>query len=162
MVDSYPEDPTLERSFRGHKNSVTSLVFNPNMKQLISGSLDNCLMVWNFKPQLRAYRFTGHKAPVTSVDYNSTAGLIASGSKDRTVRLWLPTVEGKSTVIKVCAKVTNACPHARARAHEHEHAHTPVSPSLPTPLHPHLRPSSWCTSRRVFVVIGALGDGSHG
>ncbi len=58
---SQPEDPTLERSFRGHRDAVTSVCFNHNMKQLITGSLDNCVMVWNFKPQLRAYRFTGHK-----------------------------------------------------------------------------------------------------
>lgn len=56
-----PDDPTLERSFRGHKDAVTSVAFNTNLKQLISGSLDNCVMVWNFKPQLRAFRFAGHK-----------------------------------------------------------------------------------------------------
>lgn len=56
-----PEDPTLERSFRGHRDAVSSVAFNPTMKQLVSGSLDNCVMVWNFKPQLRAYRFVGHK-----------------------------------------------------------------------------------------------------
>lgn len=60
-IDVQPEDPTLERSFRGHRDAVTSVVFNPTMKQLVSGSLDNCVMVWNFKPQLRAYRFAGHK-----------------------------------------------------------------------------------------------------
>lgn len=56
-----PEDPTLERSFRGHKDAVTSVAFNHNMKQLISGGLDGSVMVWNFKPQLRAFRFAGHK-----------------------------------------------------------------------------------------------------
>lgn len=56
-----PEDPTLQRSFRGHRDAVTSVTFNPTMKQLVSGSMDNCVMVWNFKPQLRAYRFAGHK-----------------------------------------------------------------------------------------------------
>jgi centriolar protein POC1 len=40
---------------------VTSVAFNPNMKQLVSGSLDNHVMVWNFKPQLRAFRFAGHQ-----------------------------------------------------------------------------------------------------
>lgn len=59
-----PEDPTLERSFRGHRDAVTSVAFNSNLKQLISGSLDSCVMVWNFKPQLRAYRFAGHKVRV--------------------------------------------------------------------------------------------------
>lgn len=58
---SQPEDPTLQRSFRGHRDAVTSVTFNPTMKQLVSGSMDNCVMVWNFKPQLRAYRFAGHK-----------------------------------------------------------------------------------------------------
>ena len=57
-----PEDPSLERSFRGHRDAATSVAFNPNMKQLISGSLDACVMVWNFKPQLRAFKFAGHKA----------------------------------------------------------------------------------------------------
>lgn len=60
-----PDDPTLERSFRGHRDAVTSVAFNTNLKQLISGSLDNCVMVWNFKPQLRAFRFAGHKVRCT-------------------------------------------------------------------------------------------------
>ena len=32
-----------------------------------SGSVDSCLMLWNFKPKMRAYRFVGHK-----VKYNCT------------------------------------------------------------------------------------------
>lgn len=55
------EDPTLERSFRGHKDAVSSVAWNPNLKQLITGSLDCSVMVWNFKPALRAFRFSGHK-----------------------------------------------------------------------------------------------------
>ena len=55
------QDPSLERTFRGHKDAVTSVNFSPNMKQLVSGSKDSCLMVWNFRPQLRAFRFVGHK-----------------------------------------------------------------------------------------------------
>ena len=55
------EDPSLERHFKGHRDTVTSVSFNPNMKQLATGSMDACLMVWHFKPQARAYRFVGHK-----------------------------------------------------------------------------------------------------
>ena len=36
-------------------------MFNPNMRQLVSGGEDGSLLVWHFKPSLRAYRFTGHK-----------------------------------------------------------------------------------------------------
>lgn len=54
-------DPTLERSFRGHKGAVTSVSFSPSLRQLASGAHDHIVMVWNFKPQLRAFRFMGHK-----------------------------------------------------------------------------------------------------
>ena len=57
----HSEDPTLERTFRGHKGAVTACAFNPNMKQLVTSSEDNSLMIWNFKPSMRAYRFSGHK-----------------------------------------------------------------------------------------------------
>lgn len=54
-------DPSLERTFKGHRSYVTSLSFSPNLKYLASGSGDNNIMLWNFKPQLRAFRFVGHK-----------------------------------------------------------------------------------------------------
>ena len=31
---SLQEDPTLERHFKGHRDAVTCVSFNPNMKQL--------------------------------------------------------------------------------------------------------------------------------
>ena len=54
-------DPNLERTFRGHKSYITSVAFSPSLKQLASGSGDNSVMLWNFKPQLRAFKFIGHK-----------------------------------------------------------------------------------------------------
>jgi centriolar protein POC1 len=54
-------DPSLERTFRGHKDYITAVNFSPNLKYLASGGGDNCIMLWNFKPQLRAFRFIGHK-----------------------------------------------------------------------------------------------------
>ena len=57
----YPMDPSLERTFKGHHSYVNTVCFSPRLKQLASGSGDNCIMLWNFKPQLRAFRFFGHK-----------------------------------------------------------------------------------------------------
>ena len=54
-------DPTLERTFRGHKGCINSVAFSPTLKQLASASTDNSILLWNFKPQLRAFRFVGHK-----------------------------------------------------------------------------------------------------
>ncbi|KAJ3326605.1 hypothetical protein HDU76_012778 [Blyttiomyces sp. JEL0837] len=86
------QDPTLDRSFRGHKDVITDLSFKPSMTQLASGSMDHSVMVWNFKPQLRAYRFVGHKGPVTSVHFSPSGTLLASASRDKTVRLWTPNI----------------------------------------------------------------------
>ena len=46
------QDPSLERCFKGHKNAVTSVAFNSNMKQVVSGSVDGSVMLWHFKTTL--------------------------------------------------------------------------------------------------------------
>ncbi|KAK6175403.1 hypothetical protein SNE40_013874 [Patella caerulea] len=94
------EDPSLERHFNGHRDTVTGMDFSPNMTQLASGSMDSCLMVWNFKPKMRAYRFVGHKDAVLSTCFSPSGHLVASASRDKTVRLWIPSVKGESTVFK--------------------------------------------------------------
>ena len=75
-------DPALKRSFKGHKDGVTTTCFNPNLRQVISGSLDGTVMVWNFKPMLRPFRFVGHKGPVHSVCVTPNGNQIVSGSAD--------------------------------------------------------------------------------
>ncbi|KAI8805296.1 WD40-repeat-containing domain protein [Cladochytrium replicatum] len=97
---AYLQDPSLERTFRGHKDAVTALSFKPSMTQIASSSLDHAVMCWNFKPQVRAYRFIGHTGPVTSVDFAPSGTLLASSSRDKTVRLWTPNVKGDVTVFK--------------------------------------------------------------
>ncbi len=85
MADPSPSvpDPSLERTFRGHRDAVTSVGFSPNMKQLVSASGDSYIMLWNFRPQLRAFRFVGHKAAVHHVCFSTSGQLIASASADR-------------------------------------------------------------------------------
>ena len=108
MPSPEPMDPALERSFRGHKDGVSSVSFSPTMKQLVSGGLDGTVMVWNFKMQMRAFRFVGHKAAVTSVDFAPSGSLIASGSRDQTIRLWAANVKGESVSIRAHTAPVNS------------------------------------------------------
>lgn len=52
----FKEDPTLERHFKGHRDTVTSVDFNPNMKQLgkviISIKTESTRKFSNFNLQL--------------------------------------------------------------------------------------------------------------
>ena len=82
MASSQFQDPSLERTFRGHKDTVTSVSFAPGgpMKQLVSSAVDGSLMLWNFKPQLRAFRFLGHRGPVYHAEFAPSGQLIASGA----------------------------------------------------------------------------------
>ncbi|KAG2459821.1 AT2B1 ATPase, partial [Polypterus senegalus] len=93
-------DPALEQHYKGHKDVILSTDFNPNNRQLATGSADTFLMVWNLKPKARAYRFVGHNDAVSSVQFSPSGNLVASASLDRTIRLWTPSIKGESTVFR--------------------------------------------------------------
>jgi centriolar protein POC1 len=57
-------------------------------------------MVWNFKPNVRPFRFCGHTGAVNCVDISPSGNTIISGSQDNSIRIWNNTVEGYSQVIK--------------------------------------------------------------
>eukprot|EP00357_Protocruzia_adherens_P002473 CAMPEP_0115024816 /NCGR_PEP_ID=MMETSP0216-20121206/33530_1 /TAXON_ID=223996 /ORGANISM="Protocruzia adherens, Strain Boccale" /LENGTH=534 /DNA_ID=CAMNT_0002399081 /DNA_START=57 /DNA_END=1661 /DNA_ORIENTATION=+ len=93
-------DPALKRSFRGHRDTISAVQFNPNLKQVASSSYDGCINVWNFKPDLRPFKFVGHKGAVNDIAFSPAGNILASCSKDQTIRLWNNNVEGYSTAIK--------------------------------------------------------------
>ncbi|XP_040018343.2 POC1 centriolar protein homolog B isoform X1 [Gasterosteus aculeatus] len=99
-MSSVMEDPALERHFKEHKDAVTCVDFNPNSKQLASGSVDKSLMIWNLAPKARAFRYVGHQDVITGVQFSPSGDLVATSSKDRTVRLWTPSTKGASTAFK--------------------------------------------------------------
>ena len=92
-------DPALERSFRGHRGAVNAVCFAPSMRNVVSGGADGDVLVWHFKPTLKAWRFAGHTGAVNAVAV-SCAGLVASASQDHSFRLWQPSSEGQSTVVR--------------------------------------------------------------
>ncbi|CAH8468382.1 unnamed protein product [Schistosoma mattheei] len=62
--------------------------------------MDACLMIWNIKPQTRAYKFSGHKDAVFCVRFSPTGELILTASRDKTVKLWIPSIKGESITFR--------------------------------------------------------------
>jgi len=103
-IVSYTKDYTIKlwdaatgreiRTFAGHKNSVNSVAFSPDGRQILSGSLDNTVKLWDATTGREIKTFLGHTNRVTSVMFSSDGKRILSGSGDGTTRIW-DTATGK-------------------------------------------------------------------
>ncbi|GAA55861.1 POC1 centriolar protein homolog A, partial [Clonorchis sinensis] len=65
-----------------------------------SSSMDSCLMVWNIKPQTRAYRFLGHSDAIFCARFSPSGQLVVTASRDKTIKLWVPSIKGESITFR--------------------------------------------------------------
>ena len=72
----------------GHTRAVKSIDFNADGTQIVSGSVDKTVRVWDVAMGIEVNMFTGHTGTVSSVAFSPDGNTIASGSNDKTVRLW--------------------------------------------------------------------------
>ena len=54
----------------------------------MSGGADGLVEVWNFKPQIRPFKFVGHKGQVNDVLFNADSSKVISCGDDREIRIW--------------------------------------------------------------------------
>ncbi|EFJ51825.1 hypothetical protein VOLCADRAFT_87388 [Volvox carteri f. nagariensis] len=88
-VPSYDEWPADQAVLKGHTGNVTSVVFSPDGRQLVSSSGGGHeLRVWDISSGTCCAVLLGHKADVTCLAMSADGQVIASGSNDMTCRLW--------------------------------------------------------------------------
>jgi WD40 repeat protein len=62
--------------------------FSPDGRQIVSGSADNTLKVWDAETGQLALTLEGHSDYVNSVSFSPDGRRIVSGSYDDTLKVW--------------------------------------------------------------------------
>jgi WD40 repeat protein len=89
-VFSLPDLKPLKH-FQAHKEgfSVNALQFSPCDKQLISGSRDAYLNVYDVENDFQVINaIPAHNYAIYSISYSPDRKLFATGSRDKTVKIW--------------------------------------------------------------------------
>jgi WD40 repeat protein len=78
----------LRRTFTGHSDSVNAVAITPDGKQVISGSRDNTLKIWNLDTAEELFTLTGHSNLVRAIAVTPNGKWVISGSEDNTLKIW--------------------------------------------------------------------------
>lgn len=73
---------------RGHELEVTSAVFSPDGRHIVSGSADQTVRIWNDEGRAGLAVVREDESFVFSVEYSSDGQYIVSRSVDKVLRVW--------------------------------------------------------------------------
>ena len=73
---------------QGHTNLILSVVFSPDTRHLVSGSLDKTTIIWDIKSGRALLQLQGHRDAARTIAYSPDGSRIATGSDDRSVKIW--------------------------------------------------------------------------
>ena len=72
----------------GPNAQVNAVAFSPDGRQVLSGSDDNQLILWDSASGAVVRRFDGHSGSITAVTFSADGAQVLSASGDGTVRIW--------------------------------------------------------------------------
>ena len=77
----------LLHTLTGHTNTIRSIKFSPDGKNLASSSLDRTIKLWDLGGNL-LHTMYGHQDHIWDVEFSPDGKILASSSRDKTVKLW--------------------------------------------------------------------------
>src|SRR5271165_151091 len=77
-----------QTTFQGHTGPVTSAVFSPDGRRVLTSSWDNTARLWEPESGELLATFQGHTGPVTSAVFSPDGRRVLTASGDKTARLW--------------------------------------------------------------------------
>ena len=94
------------KTLEGHLDCVTSVVYSPDGKYIVSGSRDKTIKIWDANTVECLKTLKGHSEGVNSVAYSPDSSRIISGSDEGTIKIWdfntrrcLKTLKGHSWIV---------------------------------------------------------------
>src|SRR5258706_7749810 len=85
-LSSWPAPPL---KWIGHAEGIMCMSYSPNGLQIISGSFDKTIWIWDVETGAAVGNpLEGHTSEVFSVAYSPDGRHIVSGSFDKTIRIW--------------------------------------------------------------------------
>lgn len=89
-----PQPRNCLRTLRGHSSWVVSIAISPDCRTLVSGSLDDRILIWDLITGEQLGTLTGHKNSINSLAFSPDGRTLISASDDDSIKLWrLPSGE---------------------------------------------------------------------
>jgi WD40 repeat protein len=88
IVNLAGSDIAHQTRLMGHRDRVASLVFSPDGRALVSGSIDKTVRIWDSWTGKELRKIDAHPEGVNAVAISGDGKTIASGSFDQTAKTW--------------------------------------------------------------------------
>ncbi|MCE9605245.1 MAG: protein kinase [Planctomycetia bacterium] len=99
FAEQPPPSPPV-RELLGHRSAVATVSFSADGRRLVSGGLDNAMIVWNVASAVAEKSLRGHAGQVRSCRISGDGKSVVSGSYDGTLKVWNVDDYHESIVVK--------------------------------------------------------------